>query len=160
MEWSLNKRVVRITTQTGLQGDGERTIMGRKASNFIIIIKILLELSYERGWLRVCSMRGNMIHAKKILLGRFQGRRPIRVVVYRLVCILNRQYVRECLDLSGSARGLDFSSSEHGNMTLCSLRVENCVPNWLTVATVPCGVRYEKDKIKITRRWRKEIYLP
>ena len=104
-------------------------------------------------------MRGKIIYANKLLLGRFQSRRPIRVVFYRLVCILNRQYVRKCLDLSGAAQGLDISSSEHGNMTLCSLRVGNCVSNWLTVRTVPCGVSYEQGKSKIRGRWRKETYL-
>ena len=64
------------------------------------------------------------------------------------------------MDLSGSAQDLDISSSEHGNMTFCSLRVDNCVTNWLTVATVPCGVSYEQEKNKITGRWRKEIYVP
>ena len=85
-------------------------------------------------------MCGKRIYANKILLERFQGRRSIWVVFCRLVCILNRQYVRECLDLYGSAKGLDISSFEQGNMTFSSLWVDNCVTNWLTVTNVPCGV--------------------
>jgi len=67
--------------------------------------------------------------------------------------------VRRCLDLYGLAQGLDISSSEHGNMTLCYLRVDDCLTNWLTVPNVPCGVSYDQDKNKITGQQRKETYL-
>jgi hypothetical protein len=70
---------------------------------------------------------------------------------------LKQAPVRECLDLSGSAQGLDISSFEHGNMTSCSLRVDNSVTDCFTVTTVPCGISYEQDKNKITGRWGKEI---
>ena len=62
------------------------------------------------------------------------------------------------MDLSSSGYCLDISSSEHRNITLCSLRVDKCVTNWLKVTTVPCGDSYEQEKSKITGRWRKDLF--